>query len=187
MLRRMAEIVMDMAETLHAQLQAERAAPEPPPATAPDPVLRIGRLARALRQLVHLDAKIAEGAFAATSSRAAEQARRDTTDRRRRRADQRRETERLLEYTLRTIDDPRDLDDLYRDLNIRLDREDPEALLGSVRLAAILGDVAADLGVRRDVSHWTDDELGGWEEVDDTPPPPRPGSDPPGANGHDPP
>ena len=171
MLRELAEIGMELARRVLQQTPAQPAAPPPAPqpAPAPDPGLTFGRIARAVRLTLVLEAKFAEGtlfpqkpaATHASSSIAALQQHRQR---------QKQQVKRLVELAIDSDPDAGDPESLLLDLNERLTDDDTTAAFVHLTVGEIVTCICRDLGITPDLRCWTDAEL---DSPEAQPPPTR--------------
>jgi hypothetical protein len=180
MLAELGEIGMDLAREVRRQA-LDRTGEAPP---AADLALTFSRIARAVRQTVALEAKLAEGP--------SERARLSVADRWR----SARRKRQVKEIVAAVIDDEAgeyDVDGLHEQLQERLDDGDEEADFADRPIGELVARICRDLGVTPDWSLFEDED---WaiEEAGARPPgspfadspdepqpdPPRPSHDPPG-------
>ena len=183
MLAELAEIGMDLAR--HVRLQAlglaeagagdcwggaAAALPEAAPSRVnargelgADLGLVFSRVARAVRQTVALEARLASDALAQSQGReqreAAAEARLAASERARVRK-QKDRVRGLVEAAISAEAEGRDGENLRLDLDERLEDPDVEAELGWRPIGVIVAAICDDLGIKVDLSHFTDAELG---------------------------
>ena len=184
MLAELAEIGMDLAR--HVRLQvlglaetaeggdcwdgAEAALPEVSPSRVntrggmgADLGLVFSRVARAVRQTVALEARLASDALAQKPGRelreAAAEARLAASERARVRK-QKDRVRGLVEAAISAEAGGRDGESLRLDLDERLEDPDVEAELGWRPIGVIVAGICDDLGIKADLSRFTDAELG---------------------------
>ena len=183
MLAELAEIGMDLAR--HVRLQAlglaeagagdcwggaAAALPEAAPSRVnargelgADLGLVFSRVARAVRQTVALEARLASDALAQSQGReqreAAAEARLAASERARVRK-QKDRVRGLVEAAISAEAEGRDGENLRLDLDERLEDPDVEAELGWRPIGVIVAAICDDLGIKADLSHFTDAELG---------------------------
>jgi hypothetical protein len=147
----LADIGMELVQHVRQRALAEEAAPEA------DPVLAFARVARAVRQTVALEARVAAGGFdtpSPVSRRAA------PSDGASRLWDSKLKAKVRVKEAIACGAEPGDAEDLLRDLNERLDDpeygdEMPDRPIG---LAVAL--ICGALGVTADLKDFTDAEMG---------------------------
>ena len=179
MLAELAEIGMDLAR--HVRLQAlglaeaaESGAEVALPEAAPSPVnargglgadlgLVFSRVARAVRQTVALEARLASDALERVQGRAQREAAAEARLAASERTRVRRQKDRvrgLVEAAISAEAEGRDGENLRLDLDERLEDPDVEAELGWRPIGVIVAAICDDLGIKVDLSHFTDAELG---------------------------
>src|SRR5579862_904245 len=163
MLRRMAEIGMDLLETVREQAQAE-----PPP----DPVAlgnAFARISRAVRQTMVLEAKIAEE----RRTRAAEAPRPTNYNPMLEAVERHRKEDRMAKVRARVAKaiqreaEANEVEDLAADLLERLDDDDIDAMLLTRPAGEIVARICKDLGLERPWRVW-DGENQAAEDVEET-------------------
>src|SRR5260370_12559761 len=160
MLAELAEIGMDLARAVRRQAldHAESEQADAPQVDAPDRIgggdlaLVFSRIARAVRQTVALEAKLAEDRRALHQSEEAEQAQRAATIARERKARQKARVKRIVEQAIDAEAEGSDREDLLGDLDERL--EDLDADFGQRPMGEIVARICRDLGVSPDMSLW---------------------------------
>jgi hypothetical protein len=174
MLAELAEIGMELARDLRRQVLGEPGteAVQPDPAQSDIAAGRVGgtdlradlglvfsRIARAVRQTVALEARLAAEAQAREQQDAAVQASRMAAQRARAKQ-QKERVKRLVEEAIASEADGRDAEGLLLDLDERLDDPDVEAELGWRPLGVIVAGICENLGIEIDLSGFSDAELG---------------------------
>ncbi len=176
MLAELAEIGMALARKVGRQAldeagaAAERDGGSGPGGTGPggtgpggDPGLVFARIARAVRQTVALEARLDAEAQALEQQRATARASREAAQRARIQQ-QKERVKRLVEDAISGASDREadlaDAETLRLDLDERLEDPDVEAELGWRPIGAIFAGICQDLGIKADLSGFTDAELG---------------------------
>ena len=170
MLAELAEIGMELARDVRRQALAG----DPPRDALPDPALvnRAGadgaradfglmfaRVARAVRQTVALEARLAADAQAREREGAVAQASRAAAERKRLKQ-QKERVRRLVEDAISADADAGDGEGLRLDLDERLEDPDIEDELGRGPIGVVVLGICKDLGVEFDLRHFSDAELG---------------------------
>ena len=157
MLAELAEIGMELAR------QVGRQALDGGAEVDGDPGLKFARIARAVRQTVALEARLDADARALEQQGAAARASREAAQRARVQQ-QKMRVKRLVEEAISGATgreaDPDDAESLRLDLDERLEDPDIEAELGWRPIGVIFAGICEDLGIKADLSHFTDAELG---------------------------
>jgi hypothetical protein len=149
----LADIGMELVQHVRQRALAEEAPPEA------DPVLAFARLAKAVRQTVALEAKVAAGGFDAPSpvSRSAapsEGAFRPWDGK------MKAKVRLKVEETIACGAEPGDAEDLLRDLNERLDDPEYGDEMSDRPIGMAVALICGALGVRADLKDFTDAEMG---------------------------
>ena len=157
MLAELAEIGMELAR------QVGRQALDGGAEVDGDPGLKFARIARAVRQTVALEARLDSEARALEQQGAAARASREAAQRARVQQ-QKMRVKRLVEEAISGATgreaDPDDAESLRLDLDERLEDPDIEAELGWRPIGVIFAGICQDLGIKADLSGFTDAELG---------------------------
>src|ERR1700712_1138519 len=152
-LAELADIGMELVQ--HVRLQAlEEDAP-----SGPDPVLAFARLAKAVRQTVALEAKVAAGGFDSVQPVARSAARSDPAARARARPVKER-GRRPVEEAIAFEAEGDETEDLLRDLHERLDDPAFEDEFDGQPIGIIVASICAALGVQANLKAFSDAELG---------------------------
>ena len=162
MLQELAEIGMDIAQALRRRVLAEAEAGETDPAAKPapsppsyDPGLAFGRVARAVRQCLALEARLAETGWERATQKEAERlgAVGDSHIMALLRVEELREQ---VEKQIDRIADDAEADRLLRDLDERLGDFDQDEAdeLNQAPLSALIARICADLGLEPDWRVW---------------------------------
>jgi hypothetical protein len=168
MLAELAEIGMKLARAVERQA-LDQAVPEEadtPQAGAPDRsgggdlALVFSRIARAVRQTVALEAKLAEDRRALHQSVEAEQAQRAATLARERKARQKARVKRIIEQAIDAEADGSDREDLLGDLDERLEDEDLFADYDERPFGEIVARICRDIGIAPDWTLWDAEDWG---------------------------
>jgi hypothetical protein len=146
-LEELAEIGMDLARTVQRQAH-EQAATD---AGAADLGLTFSRIARAVRQTVALEARLAEDHRAQVAARRAK----DTHTRAARR---RREVKAIVGQAIEADADDSDVENLLLDLEERLADRDEDADFADRPIGELVARICRDLGVTPDWSLFEDDD-----------------------------
>jgi hypothetical protein len=167
-LAELTEIGMDLARAVRRQALAQ-AAPEEadtPQAGAPDRIgggdlaLVFSRIARAVRQTVALEAKLAEDRRTRDERTEAEQAQRAATIARERKARQKARVKRIVEQAIEAEADGSDREDLLSDLDERLEDDDVDADFGERPTGEIIARICRDIGITPDRALWEAEDWG---------------------------
>lgn len=163
MLAELAEIGMELAREVRRQMLDRT----PDPAVGPraDPGANLGadlglvfsRIARAVRQTVALEARLASEAEARAQQGAAVQASQDAAQRVRTKQ-QKARIKRLVEDAISA--GGRDTESLLLDLDERLEDPDVEADFAAHPIGVVFAAICEDLGITADLRGFTDAELG---------------------------
>jgi hypothetical protein len=170
MLAELAEIGMNLARDVARQAAAAEAHGRQD--ALPDPAVRqvgggsgldlalvFSRIARAVRQTVALEARLAADAEVLAKQGAVVQASRMAAERRRLKQ-QKDRVRRYVEDAISADPEAGDAEGLRLDLDERLEDLDIEAELGRRPIGVIVLGICSDLGVELDLRHFSDAELG---------------------------
>ena len=169
---RVLEELTDIGMRLARDVERQALADKPRRDALPDPALLNGagrartdwalvfaRIARAVRQTVALEAKLAAEAEERGREVSADEARRAALQKARVRQ-QKVRVKRLVEDAIAAEADADEAEGLLLDLEERLGDPDIEAELGSRPIGVIFAAICADLGIEADLSVFSDAELG---------------------------
>jgi hypothetical protein len=153
-LARLADIGMELVEHVRQQVFED----DVPPAGV-DPVLAFARLAKAVRQTVALEAKVAAGGFdtpmpVVRGGAKPEGAWRSWDSKSKAKVRQK------VEEAIASDADATDTEDLLRDLNERLDDPEYGDEMSNRPIGMIVGLICGALGVKVDLGRYSDAELG---------------------------
>jgi hypothetical protein len=169
MLQELGELGMRLARAVTEQAVETAAEPDR------DLGLVFSRIARAVRQTIALEAKLAEDRRKAET----ETAERRATETRRRAVDRKTKVRLLVERVLDAEADGSDAENLFYDLGERLETDYDDADFAERPIGELVQRICKDLGVTADPSLWQDDDRAIEEAQAATP---SGGIDPPGAD-----
>lgn len=156
MLAELAEIGMELVREVRVQALEEVPAGR---LMAADPVLSFARLARAVRQTVALEAKVAVDGFASAQP-ASRGATRPGAAVQPGFVKMKARIRRSVEEAIASGAEPGDAEDLLRDLDERLDDPEYAEEMGDRPFGMIVALICGGLGVKIDLKDFTDTELG---------------------------
>jgi hypothetical protein len=175
MLRDLADLGMDLARTVHRQATEPAVDEAEAPAVRADLGLTFSRIARAVRQTLALEARIADGYREAR----AEAARRRAIEIEVLGARRKHRVGDIVQEIIESETPEADRDALLGDLEERLGDDDDAADFGERPLGELVAAICRDLGVIPDWSLWQDEP---WSAEAMAATPPRRDDPPPGEN-----